>query len=100
MRYRAGSVYRRKESQQWWISYYIDGKQIRESAKSPSRKAAERLLAERITSAKPPDRRSIGQLLDSLVMYFEINEKSPWGPLVVRAHLKAFFGSMKVDQLT
>lgn len=100
MRYRAGSVYKRPESSKYWISYYIDGKQIREPAKTENRKEAERFLAERIASAKPPDKRSVGQLLDQLVKYFEINEKSSWGPLVVRVHLKPYFGQIKADQIT
>ena len=39
-----GRVYKRMNSNYWWISYCSRGKEYRESSRSPDRKQAERLL--------------------------------------------------------
>jgi len=43
-----GSIYQQKESSNWWIRYYRNGKVYRQSAGTNSRRKAERLLQRKI----------------------------------------------------
>src|SRR6266478_2995310 len=42
-----GSVYKQKNSPNWWIQYYRNGKPYRESANTPDRRKAEKFLLRR-----------------------------------------------------
>lgn len=49
-------LYRRKEdgSQNWWVSYTVGGRRVRESTKTSNKKDAERFLAERLVGNTVP----------------------------------------------
>ena len=95
-------LYRRKEdgSQNWWVSYTIAGKRIRESTKTSNRKDAERFLAERLVGNTVPVKSSIGALLNALVTDYEVNGKSvEWCSQYVEKHIRPFFGDIKAERL-
>src|SRR6516225_8142752 len=50
-----GRLFRRTHSASWWISYYHNGKEIRESARTSSEHKARALLRERLRTAGRPD---------------------------------------------
>jgi integrase len=43
---------------------------------------------------------TMATLFDDLERYYKIRKKSPWGPVVIRAHLRPYFGTMRADQVT
>ena len=92
-----GSVYRRGKI--WWIAYYVDGQQVRESSGSTEKHEAEILLAKRKSQPRS-DNRLISEILESLANHFLISEKSPWGPLVINRRLIPHFGSMNTSDIT
>jgi integrase len=51
-----GSIYRRPESELYWLTYYRDGKRVRESSGSTDCKAAQQKLAQRLGQV---DRREV-----------------------------------------
>jgi hypothetical protein len=84
------------------MSYYVNGKQIRESTKTEDQKAAQKILAAKVVANKTPDKRTIGRLLDGLIADYENNHRKgvQWCKTVVEAHLREPFGNMKCDALT
>src|SRR4051794_31599723 len=95
-------LYRRREdgSQNWWVSYTIGGKRVRESTKTSNKKDAERFLAERLVGNTVPVKSSIGALLNALVTDYEINGKSvEWCSQYVEKHIRPFFGDIKAERL-
>src|SRR5690348_14849707 len=97
-----GSLYKQPKSPYWWISYYVNGKQIRESTKTSDKKAAQKMLAAKVVASKIPDKRTIGRLLDGLVADYENNHRKGvgWCKTVVEVHLREHFGDLKADALT
>src|ERR1017187_2953592 len=97
-----GSLYRQPKSPFWWVSYYVDGKQVRESTKTDNKKKAQKYLSEKVASNKIPDKRSIGHLLDGLIADYENNHRKglDWCRLVVEVHLRPVFGDMKIEAVT
>jgi integrase len=49
-----GRIFRRKQSASWWIAYYHNGDEIRESAKTSSERKAQAFLRERLRTADTP----------------------------------------------
>src|SRR5215469_17863032 len=43
-----GTIYQQRESSNWWVQYYRNGKVYRQSAGTTSRRKAERLLQRKI----------------------------------------------------
>jgi integrase len=90
----------------WWIRYYRDGQRFEESSESEKVTVAEKLLNQRhaeIYAGTHVDPRAgrilVGGLLDDLVTDYRVNDKSEyWASLVVRVHLKPFFGGMQVSR--
>ena len=86
-----GSLFRRGNV--WWVSYYRDGRKIRESLKTTDEGKAERRakkLRDAVTAGKlplPDERRvTVGQLLDDLLVDLELRGAASLG--TVRSHLK------------
>ena len=92
-----GSLYRRGKI--WWISYYVDGIQQRESAHTKDRHEAEILLAKRKLQPVEPDGRKVASLLDALKSHYLLQGKSPWGPLLIDAHLQPNFGKLHASAI-
>jgi integrase len=97
-----GSLYKQPKSPYWWVSYYVDGHQVRESTKTDNKKKAQKYLSEKVAANKIPDKRSIGHLLDGLVADYENNHRKglDWCKLVVDVHLRPVFDDMKMEILT
>ena len=92
-----GSLYRRGKI--WWISYYVDSIQQRESAHTKDRHEAEILLAKRKLQPVEPDARKVASLLDALKSHYVLQGKSPWGPLLIDAHLQPNFGKLHASAI-
>ena len=107
-----GRIFERKGGAHLWISYYHRGKEIRESAESPDRKQAEKLLKARLKEiaadqlgAKPfigptQQRVTVGELLGALEAHYRLQ-----GTLSqpVTSHLKpvkATFGDRRAVNVT
>jgi integrase len=101
-----GRIFKRKESKAYWIAFYRNGKEIRESAKTESLKQAEKYLRERIAEVRmearglhifigtAQNRVRINDLLDALVRDHEIRGKAT---KKFHSHLKpvrSVFGDM------
>jgi hypothetical protein len=113
---RFGRIYRRtkkqpdgsrKELAVWWIEYYVNGRQVRESSKSDRYERARALLRKRHAeldggsyAGSTPDRTTIAELLDDLKLDFEVNEKSAAWLKYVDGHLRPFFGHLRASRLT
>lgn len=103
-----GCVYRRKNSKKYWIKYTRNGKPYWESCGSEIKAVAEQLLKRRegeIAQGRQPgvvfDRVTFDELADDYLTDFRINKKNS----LVRAEhsvksLRAWFGGMKVTQIT
>ena len=98
--------------QNWWIAIYVDGRELRESAKTRDEETAEKYLRNRIKEVhaheldpKKPfltqrDRkRNINSLMDSLKKDYEIRGK--WNPQVSTnfKHVREAFGVTKALNL-
>ncbi|HNR12880.1 MAG TPA: site-specific integrase [Thermodesulfobacteriota bacterium] len=102
-----GSIYTRPKSAVLWISYYKNGKKIRESTHTTKRKEAEKLLKQRegeIASGKRPslefEKIKFSNLLDLIRTDYRRNEKDSARLEVSLTHLIGFFGDYTVPQIT
>lgn len=97
----------------WWIAFYVDGREQRESAKTTDRERAEKYLrgrlkevhAHEIDISKPfvtrhDKLRSIADLMDALKIDFEIREKNSRQNLSNIARVRADFGICRAASLT
>ena len=106
---RFGRIYRRKyngqESPVWWIEFYANNRQIRESSKSTRYSDAERLLRQRVSEietglyAPQAKRVTVATLLNALLLDYETNEKSISWANYVDGHLRPFFGYMLASRI-
>ena len=97
----------------WWIAFYVDGKEHRESTKTTNRKKAEKYLRRRqkevhahdLDPSKPfvsrqDKKRSIAKLLDALKTDYNIREKDRQQNLSNIARARADFGAIHAGALT
>ncbi len=77
-----GSIYRRKDSRFWWVSYCKDGLQYSESSRSQNREIATRMLRLRegeIARGKMPaviyERVKFDELAEDLLIDYRINNR-------------------------
>ena len=97
-----------RESRVWWIKYYRNGKDYRESTKSIKRTDAKKLLKKRegeISQGKLPgiffDRVRFDELAEDFLTDYKINDKkSLWRAEINVSHLKEHFGDMRVTDIT
>ena len=96
-----GTVYHQKKSPFFYISWYVDGKQYKESTKTADYKEAQKKLAEKTATNFIPDKRLISALLDGLIADYVNNHRKSieWVTIVVEAHLRRYFGQMKIEAL-
>jgi integrase len=101
-----GTIYQRGSV--WWLKYHSNGTVIRESARSPDRAEALRLLKKRqgdIVSGKfgglGPERVKMSQLFDDLLEEHKRQERKsyPQTESRVRLHLKPAFGDIRAADL-
>ena len=99
----------RTEIRTWWVAYYVNGSQTRESSKSRKYKDAENLLRRRIAERETgvyagpaAERVKVSELLDELIEDFENNDKIRhmgavrcWAPTTV---LRPHAGGKSTDQ--
>jgi hypothetical protein len=80
--YREGRIYKQANSNRWWLEYWVNGVQHRESSGSTDKRTAEALLKRRIAEKKAdqyglapfvgPQRVLLAELLDSLETDYRI----------------------------
>jgi integrase len=106
--YGSGTLFRRGEI--WYVSFWVDGRQIQKSSGSSKRQDAVRLCDQLLgkkargeMGARAADKVTCGELLDDLLEHAKHNIKPStakiWG-LVVEASLRPFFGHRKATNLT
>lgn len=108
-----GRIFKRKNSAHWWISYYVRGREIRESSGSPDQQVAKRLLKQRRKEIgadqlglKPfvgpaQERIRVDELLQDLVTDYKIRGLKSLPEL--HGHLKAVraaFGDRRAMDVT
>src|SRR4051794_4963429 len=106
-----GRIFKRSET--WWIAFYVDGREQRESAKTSSEEVAQKYLrrklkevhAHELDPAKPfitqrDRKRTIADLMDGLRADFEIRGK--WNPQTKTnvEHARSAFGVIRATALT
>jgi integrase len=112
---RFGRIFRRKwkrpdgtigELPTFWIEFYENGKQRRESSGSEKRSKAEDLLRRRLgeislgTLPSPSTQKvTTARLLDILLADYELNGKSLGWAKYVDGHLRPFFGEMRASKV-
>jgi integrase len=90
----------------WWIEFYHNARQIRESSRSRRYKDAENLLRQRLVEIEAgsyagalAEKLTVGELLDDLIADFEENGKSVEWMRYVAGHLRPFFGHARATQI-
>jgi integrase len=113
-----GTIYKRKRRQPdgiivefptWWIQFYVDGKKVRQSAKTTDRKEALRLLKVRAADVAQgnflglgPERIRFRDLAEDLVADYQQHRRSSLPQLVSRLekHLLRAFGDIRAADFT
>lgn len=102
----SGSIYTKRGW--YYLSYYVNGKEIVEATRTKSRAEARRLLdirageiAEGRYLGRDPERVTVGQLLDDLLAEYEVNQRRSGKALGIRIekHLRPVFGHIAAQQL-
>jgi len=103
----SGAIYLRGKT--WWLTYYVNGKQVWESAKTRDKAEARHLLQTRLGqlaegryTGPAADRVTFGDLADGLLKDYRTNQKRSlnMAELRVRKHLAPFFGVRKAHKIT
>ncbi|SRR5713101_631305 len=103
----SGSVYQRGRT--WWVTYYVNGKQVWESAKTKARAEARRILqakmgqiAEGRQAGPEAERLTFDDLAARLLTDYQVNGKKTLRETRVRVekHLRPFFGGRKAQEIT
>ena len=102
-----------KRSERWWVAFYVDGREQRESAKTSDEGTANKYLrnklkevhAHELDASKPfitqrARKRTVADLMDALKADFEIRGK--WNPQVRTniEHVRSAFGHIRATALT
>jgi integrase len=106
-----GRIFKRGET--WWIAFYVDGREQRESARTDHEGTAQKCLrkklkevhAHELDPAKPfitqrERKRTVSDLMDALKSDFEIRGK--WNPQIRTnvEHVRSAFGNVRATALT
>ena len=107
-----GRIFRRKDSQNYWIAYYLRGTEFRESAGTPDEKTATRFLKHRIKEVgadqlgirkfvEPASQRvTVKELLDALKERFTVNGKNNNRFRSNLQPIAEWFGNCRATELT
>ena len=106
--YGTGTLFKRGRI--WYVSYYINGRQVQRSSRSNNIQDAKRLRDEILGKKargemgdSASQKITCNELLDDLLEYGKSNIKAStahiWG-LVIKANIRPFFGHLKVASLT
>lgn len=99
-----GSVYQQKGSSVWWVSYYRNGKQYRESTHETNWQKASDFLKKRLGeivtgnfSGPKAERIKVEELSEDFLRDYRVNRKSSIVNAEARwkLHLEPFFGSLR-----
>ena len=95
-----------KRNRIWWIKFYQNGKPYRESSGSTKKGEAVKLLKERegrVATGMPlslrVERITIDELLDDVLLEYEVNNKNLERAKLSVSKLKAYFGGMRAVNL-
>lgn len=106
-----GRIFKRRET--WWIAFYVDGREQRESARTKDEGTAQKYLrrklkevhAHELDPSKPflsqrDRKRSVSELMDALQADFEIRGK--WSPQARTnvQHVRSAFGNIRATTLS
>jgi integrase len=107
-----GRIFRRKDSANYWIAYYLRGKEFRESAGTSDEKTATRFLKHRIKEVgcdqlgirkfvEPASQRvTVNELLDALKARFTVNGKNHNRFRSNLQPIAEWFGNCRATELT
>ena len=100
-----GRVFRR--GRLWWIAFYSDGQEVRESSDSEDKAVAEKKLHGRLKDVEEnnhilrQDKVRFGELLDGVVRDYRINGRRDMKNLKIRVkRLRDVFGRVRAIRLT
>ena len=86
-----GSVYQQQRSANWWIQYYRNGKVYRQSAGTPKRREAEKLLQKKLGEIAThnfieprSEKILVKELADDLLREYKINNRKSLDDLKTR----------------
>lgn len=103
----SGSVYQRGKT--WWMTYYVNGKQVWESAKTKDKAEARRILQSRIGQladgrylGPAAERVTFEELAEGFFNDYRANERRSldMAEQRVRKHLRPFFGHKRAHEMT
>jgi hypothetical protein len=106
-KYGAGSVYKRGKT--WWLTYYVNGRQVWESARTTNKAEARRLLqatigqiAEGHYTGPLADRATFEELAEGLFTDYQVNGKKDLRcvRIKVNKHLAPFFAGKTAHGIT
>lgn len=106
--YGAGTIFKRGKI--WYVSFWVEGRQVQKSCGSERRQDAvllrDQLLGKKARGETPDSvaaKVTCGELLDDLLEYAEVNIKATtarvW-KLVIEATIRPFFGHLRAAKLT
>jgi len=106
--YGTGTLFKRGRI--WYLSYYVDGRQVQRSSRSANLQDAKR-LRDQILGKKAreemgnssAEKVTCGELLDDLIEYAKTNLKASTAhifELVIEANIRPFFGHLRAVALT
>jgi integrase len=103
----SGSVYKRGKT--WWITYYINGRQVWESAKTKDKVEARRILQSRLGQLAEgryvglaAERVTFEELAEGLFNDYKANSRRSldMAEQRVRKHLRPFFGNKRAHEIS
>src|SRR3990172_7430814 len=108
-----GRIFQMRGSKNWWIAFYLRGKEFRESSGSPNQKDAEKLLMRRLKETgvdtlglkgfvgPQQDRLTVGNLLDAIESDFRLRGlKSPKQTMGHLRIIRAALGDLRAVDVT
>jgi integrase len=108
-----GRVFKRTNSEHWWIAYCHRGREVRETSRSSDRRVAERLLRRRLQelgadrlglrqfAGPAQERLTLDDLSQDYLRDYEVNRRpSKFAAEARVTHLKAFFAETRAVDIT
>jgi integrase len=102
-----GMVYRRKNTDIWWIKYHVNGKAIYQSSRDARKTVAQKLLAKKVGAIADGrtlflglDKVTFQDLADDLLRDYRVNGKSISRAELSVKNLRVHFGLFRAAQVT